>query len=59
MFNKIFFGLLAALALFGFILPFLISSNSNELTILGTLVILTLAYGAGKTLSKYLNKGNK
>lgn len=58
MFNKLFFGLLGLGILVGFVLPYLLSANSNELTILGMSVILVLIYGAGRLLLNVI-KENK
>ena len=50
MFNTIFFGLIGLAITIGFVLPYLLSANSNELTMLGVSVILGLMYGAGRLL---------
>lgn len=59
MFNKIFFGILGAIALFGFVLPYLISAKSNELTILGIFIIVAVFYFAGQKVVQLLTKGDK
>jgi len=56
---KMFGFVLAAIALFGFILPFLISYDSDELVILGVVISLGLVpYGIlrlFKTIMLYIN----
>lgn len=56
MFTKIFFSVLVLAVLFGFVLPYLISSRSNEMPLLGGAIIITLAYLLGKYITKIFNK---
>lgn len=58
MYTKLFATGLLALVLFGFLFPYLFSSGTAELPLLGGLIILTIAYYLGKYLSK-LHKGDK
>lgn len=59
MFNKIFFSILGAIALFGFVLPYLISAQSNELTMFGFFIIIVVLYGAGQYLIRAINSKEK
>jgi len=58
-FTKAFVLTVLLAALFGIVLPFLISSTSNELTILGICVILAITYVVGDSIVKYFKSLNE
>lgn len=58
MYTKLFFTGLIAIVLFGFLFPYLFSSATNELPLLGGAIIITITYFLGKYLTK-LHKGDK
>lgn len=58
-FTKVFLALVGLGALFGFVLPYLISAKSFELTTLGILIILALGYTAGRVFYKTVTGDSK
>ena len=57
LFNQIFFAILSIGVLVGFILPFLISAQSSELTIAGIIVIIAMFYAVGNMVIRISNNG--
>jgi hypothetical protein len=52
-YGRVFATLVLLAALFGMVLPMLISAKSNELTTLGVCVILAITYFLGKILKDF------
>jgi glycopeptide antibiotics resistance protein len=59
MYNKLFLGLILALSLFGFVLPYLFSAKSDELVLLGVGIVLTLSFKLGQLIARENTKEDK